>query len=63
MNIEELKKQQAEAMKYGNFAKLNEINKKLYEIRELQRKAKQRKKEQQQDDLTAKKIEEILRGI
>lgn len=61
--MEDIKKLQAEqinAYRAGDFAKLNEINKKIYQIREQKRKAKAKTKEQEQDDKMAELIEQIL---
>lgn len=61
MNIlENLKQEQRNALKNGDFIKLNLINKKIFIIREQARKEKQRAREQAREQRTAHKIELIL---
>lgn len=59
-DIKELQAEQIDAYRAGDFVRLNEINKKIYQIREQKRKVKAKTKEQEQDDKTAELIEQIL---
>lgn len=58
--LEKLLQQQAEALKFGNFVALNEINKKIFELRQQHRKQKTREKELELDTKIDEKIVEIL---
>ena len=61
--MEELKKlyeEQTKAIKYGDMAKLNEINKKIFALREQKRKQKKLEIEKQKEIEMNKKIEKIL---
>lgn len=58
--MDKLIKQQAEAKRRGDYIKLNEINKIIYNIREQHRKAKEKAREQERDNRTAERIENIL---
>lgn len=59
-NLENLYKEQQKALKSNNLFQLNEINKKIYEIREQMRKEKIKQLQKQNDDNLNKKIENIL---
>jgi hypothetical protein len=58
--LEDLKQEQKNALKSGDFAKLSLINKRIFAIREQARKEKQRAKEQAREQRTAQKIDFIL---
>lgn len=58
--LEELKQEQRNALKNGDFIKLNLINKKIFTIREQARKEKQQAREQAREQRTAQKIESML---
>lgn len=62
-NLEQLKEEQQKAMKAGDFARLNAINKKIFEIREQRRKEREQERQEQKDNETDKKIIEILKGV
>ena len=54
--LQKLKQQQKEALKNGDFATLNKINKIIFEEREKQRKAKELAREQEQEKVLSAKI-------
>ena len=56
-DIKKLQAEQIDAYRAGDFVRLNEINKKIYQIREQKRKEKAKTKELKQDDKTAELIE------
>lgn len=58
--IQELKAQRDKALKIGDMQQLSEINKQIFAIREQIRKAKEKARQQAQDEKTAQKIESIL---
>ena len=61
--MEELKKLKAEqlkAIKTGNYPQLNEINKKLFAIREQARKEREAERQRQREERTNAKILEAL---
>lgn len=58
--LQELKAQREEALKIGNMRQLSEINQQIFAIREQLRKAKEKARQQAQDEKTAQKIEYIL---
>ena len=58
--LQELKAQREKALKIGDMQQLSEINKQIFAIREQIRKAKEKARQQAQDDRTAQKIESIL---
>ena len=58
--LQELKAQRDKALKIGDMQQLSEINKQIFAIREQIRKAKEKARQQAQDDKTAQKIESIL---
>lgn len=58
--LEQLKARQLQALKFGDFVALNEINKQMFAIREELRKERKKAQEQEQDNKTAQKIETIL---
>ena len=58
--LQELKAQRDKALKIGDMQQLSEINKQIFAIREQIRKAKEKARQQAQDDRTAQKIESIL---
>lgn len=58
--LQELKAQRDHALKIGDMQQLSEINKQIFTIREQIRKAKEKARQQAQDDRTAQKIESIL---
>lgn len=61
--MEELKilyKEQQKAMKQRNYFELNNINKKIYEIREKLKQIKAKERQIEQDRQTERKIEIIL---
>ena len=58
--IQELKAQRDHALKIGDMQQLSEINKQIFTIREQIRKAKEKARQQAQDEKTAQKIESIL---
>lgn len=62
-NLEQLKEEQQKAMKAGDLARLNAINKKIFEIREQRRKEREKEREEIKDNETDKKIIEILKGV
>lgn len=58
--LKELEQLQKIALNAGDFATLNTINQKIFEMREQARKEKAKQKQQEQDNNTHKKIENIL---
>ena len=58
--LNELKTQQLQALKFGDFVALNEINKKMFAIREELRKERKKAREQAHENKTAEKIDAIL---
>lgn len=58
--LQELKAQRDKALKIGDMQQLSEINKQIFTIREQIRKAKEKARQQAQDEKTAQKIESIL---
>ena len=54
--LETLKKAQRQAIKAGNLAELNRINKILFEERERRQKAKEQAREQEREKLLSAKI-------
>lgn len=58
--LQELKAQRDRALKIGDMQQLSEINKQIFTIREQIRKAKEKARQQAQDEKTAQKIESIL---
>ena len=58
--FQELKAQRDKALKIGDMQQLSEINKQIFAIREQIRKAKEKARQQAQDEKTAQKIESIL---
>lgn len=58
--LQELKAQRDNALKIGDMQQLSEINKQIFAIREQIRKAKEKARQQAQDEKTAQKIESIL---
>lgn len=58
--LQELKAQRDRALKIGDMQQLSEINKQIFAIREQIRKAKEKARQQAQDEKTAQKIESIL---
>lgn len=58
--LQELKAQRDKALKIGDMQQLSEINKQIFAIREQIRKAKEKARQQAQDEKTALKIESIL---
>lgn len=59
-NLENLYKEQQKALKSNNLLQLNEINKKIFAIREQMRKEKIKQLQKQNDDNLNKKIDNIL---
>lgn len=62
-NLEQLKEEQMKAIRAGDFARLNAINQKIFEIREQRRKERELERQEQKDNETDKKIIEILKGV
>lgn len=58
--LKELKTQQLQALKMGDFATLNEINRQMFAIREELRKERKKAREQARENKTAEKIDAIL---
>lgn len=58
--LKNLYKEQQKALKNNNLYELNEINKKIFAIREELRKQKMLTKQKQNDDEIDKRINEIL---
>lgn len=58
--LEILFEEQTKAKKIGDYVKLNEINKKIFAIREEKRKQKKIERQKQNENAINKKIEEIL---
>ena len=58
--IRELVREQIKADRSGDYVKLNEINKKLYALRENERQQKQKQREKEQDEARARRIEALL---
>ena len=58
--LEQLKKMQKIALEVGDFASLNAINQKIFELREKLRKERKKEKQQQVDQIIHEKIEEII---
>ena len=58
--LQELKALRDKALKIGDMKQLSEINKQIFAIREQLRKAKEKARQQAQDEKTAQKIESIL---
>ena len=54
--LEKLKKAQRQAIKGGNIAEINRINKILFEEREKRQKAKERAREQEREKVLSAKI-------
>lgn len=54
--LEKLKQKQRQAIKGGNLAELNRINKMLFEERERRQKAKERTREQEREKVLSAKI-------
>ena len=54
--LEKLKQAQRQAIKGGNLAELNRINKALFEERERRQKAKERAREQEREKVLSAKI-------
>ena len=59
-NLKNLQKEQQKALKNNDFCKLNEINKKIFAIREELRKQKRKERQQQNDENLNRKIDSIL---
>ena len=55
--LQELKAQRDHALKIGDMQQLSEINKQIFAIREQIRKAKEKARQQAQDEKTAQKID------
>lgn len=61
--MEELKKlyeEQIKANKYGDMVKLNEINKKIFTIREARRKARKEARDIEREKELNQKIEQLI---
>lgn len=54
--LETLKQEQRQAIKGGNIAEINRINKMLFEERERRQKAKEQAREQEQEKVLSAKI-------
>ena len=54
--LEKLKQEQRQAIKGGNIAEINRINKMLFEEREKRQKAKERAREQEREKVLSAKI-------
>ena len=54
--LEKLKQEQRQAIKGGNIAEINRINKMLFEERERRQKAKERAREQERENVLSAKI-------
>lgn len=62
-NIKELLKQQKMADKFGKLLELREINKRIFVLREQERKHKAQQQEKKRESLIAKQIEEKMTGL
>ena len=58
--LKKLKAEQLKAIKSGNYPQLNEINKKIFALREQARKEREAERQRQQEERTNAKILEAL---
>ena len=58
--LKKLKAEQLKAIKSGNYSQLNEINKKIYAIREQARKEREAERQRQREERTNARILEAL---
>lgn len=58
--LKKLKAEQIKAIKSGNYPQLNEINKKIFAIREQARKEREAERQRQREERTNAKILEAL---
>lgn len=61
--IKKLKAEQLKALKTGNYPQLNEINKKLFAIREQARKEREQAKQRERENKTDRRILEVMAAL
>lgn len=61
--LKRLKAEQLKAIKSGNYPQLNEINKKIFALREQARKEREQAKQRERESRTDKKILTLLNAI
>lgn len=61
--LKKLKAEQLKALKTGNYPQLNEINKKIFAIREQARKEREAERQRQREERTDRYILEIIATI
>lgn len=61
--LKELKAEQLKAIKSGNYPQLNEINKKIFAIREQARKERESERQRQREEKTERYILEVIATI